>query len=219
MSEADYVDSARIAYDHSTAQFVEVVGTGLNPQFEAPLDRAVLEVFSQQLAKCGRGLVADIGCGPGRVAAYLAESGLEVWGFDISERMIEAARVAHPDLRFEVGSLTDLPVDDGSVVGAAYWYSIIATPLSELALVWGELDRVLAKNGRAIVAFQSGENAVDRRPDAYGSGTELLLYHHRVDDVIDSLTEAGFTIRADIRRQPELQHETTCQAALLVQRN
>ena len=218
MPPSDHVDSARVAYDHSATRFVEVVGTRLNPDFEAPLDRAVLEVFAQQVTGCGPGLALDIGCGPGRVAAFLAENGLRVCGVDISVRMVEAARAAHPQLRFEVGALTDLPVEDGSVVGAAYWYSIIATPLLELPSVWAELDRVLARDGRVLVAFQSGNNEVDRRVNAYGSETELLLYHHRVEDVAESLVEAGFVVRADIRREPELQYETTSQAALLIQR-
>lgn len=72
---------------------------------------------------------------------------------DISSKMIEAARSAHPELRFDVGSLTRLPSRDRSLSGVVYWYSIIATPPDELDTVWQELDRVLSSSGRILVGI------------------------------------------------------------------
>ncbi len=40
--------------------------------------------------------VLDVGCGPGRHAAALAEAGMEVVGIDISERFVELARQSAP---------------------------------------------------------------------------------------------------------------------------
>ena len=81
--------------------------------------------------------------------------------------MIEAARSAHPHLRFDVGPLTDFPGLDGSVAGAVYWYSIITTPPSELPAVWNELDRILRTDDHVLVAFQAGENEPVERADAW----------------------------------------------------
>lgn len=55
-----------------------------------------------------RGPVADLGCGPGKVTAHLAELGVPAFGVDLSPKMIELARQAHPGLHFEVGSMTSL---------------------------------------------------------------------------------------------------------------
>jgi SAM-dependent methyltransferase len=218
MPEPDYVTAARMVYDYSARLYVDEVGTQVSARFEAPLDRAVLEAFVELVATRGPGPVLDIGCGPGRVAAYLADRGLAVRGVDISLRMVEAARAAHPALRFDVGPLTELPVSAASLLGAVYWYSIIATPLPELRNVWRELDRALAADGHVLVAFQGGENDRVERPDAYGSSIDLTLYRHSADDVVESLGAAGFDVRADIRRKAELPHEAGPQVFLLVER-
>nr|WP_239157776.1 class I SAM-dependent methyltransferase [Streptomyces sp. SID13726] len=51
------------------------------------------------------GPVADVGSGPGHVTAALHALGIPVFGVDVSPRMVELARRAHPDLRFHVGSI------------------------------------------------------------------------------------------------------------------
>ena len=218
MSEPDYVTSARIVYDHSAEHYVDELGTQVTARFEAPLDRAVLDAFVEIVSARSSGLVLDVGCGPGRVARYFADRGLTVLGTDLSSRMVEAARAAHPDLRFEEGSLNALPVPAASLIGAVYWYSIIATPIDALRDAWQELDRALAVDGHALVGFQSGDNERVDRPKAYGSSVDLTLYRHSVDAVTASLAAAGFAVAADIRRRAELSHETTPQAFLLIRR-
>ena len=49
----------------------------------------------------------DIGCGNGALTASLAKRGAAVTGLDLSESGIALARAAHPDVRFEVGSVYD----------------------------------------------------------------------------------------------------------------
>ena len=74
------------------------------------------------------GPVADVGCGTGRLTAYLDGLGIDVVGIDLSPGMIAVARRAYPALRFEVGSMTALDLPDGGVAGVLAWYSIIHTP-------------------------------------------------------------------------------------------
>ena len=218
MQEPGFVTSSRTVYDRSAQHYVDNVGTAIDPQFEAPLDRAVLDAFAEHVRANGTGPVLDIGCGPGRVAAHLAARGVNVGGIDIAPAMIAAARAAHPLLQFDVGEIAALPADDGSMLAAVYWYSIITTPLSELPRAWRELHRVLAPDGHALIAFQAGDNEHVERENAYGSGADLTLYRHNVSDVQQTLTSNGFSIHAEIVRQPELAHETTPQALLFVRR-
>ena len=57
-----------------------------------PLDRAVLAAFAEQVRAGGGGLVADLGCGEGRIGAHLAGLGLDVTGINLSPAMTEIAR-------------------------------------------------------------------------------------------------------------------------------
>lgn len=218
-AEPHHVVTSREVYDHSVEQYLEAVGDMVSAEFEAPIDLAVLTAFAQEIASESPGPVVDAGCGPGRITRFLADAGLDICGVDISSRMIEAARSAHPQLRFDVGSLTALPSPDRSVSGVVYWYSIIATPPDELGAVWQELDRVLSSRGRALVAFQAGESDLVERTNAYGSASTLRLYRHRVDDVVRSLDQAGFEVLIDVRRKAALSHETTQQAILVAHRS
>jgi 2-polyprenyl-3-methyl-5-hydroxy-6-metoxy-1,4-benzoquinol methylase len=74
-------DATRAAYDATAEFYARVVGTEVSPDFEGPLDRALLAAFAE-VVQTRAGVVADIGCGPGRVAAFLAARGVEVVGVD-----------------------------------------------------------------------------------------------------------------------------------------
>ena len=63
-------------------------------------------------ARCGRGLrTRTRHCAPARFP------GLDAFGIDLSSVMIDVARREATGLRFEVGSMTDLPLADASVAG------------------------------------------------------------------------------------------------------
>ncbi len=214
MTDPDHLASTRHVYDKSAADYAEAVGTTVSPAFETPIDRGVLGAFVRQVEESGGGPVADVGCGVGRVTAYLADRNLDIRGVDLSPGMVEVARSAHPDLRFEVGSLTALPFDRESLSGAVLWYSIIHTALPDLPQVWHELRRVLASPGHLLVAFQAGGNDKEVQPNAHGTGSTLRHYRHMLEDVAASLGEAGFDVRARWWREAELAHETTPQAGI-----
>ena len=64
-----------------------------------PFDRSLLDRFAAAVA--GRGRVCDVGCGPGHVGRYLAARGVEVFGLDLSPRMVELARRLNPGIPFD----------------------------------------------------------------------------------------------------------------------
>lgn len=222
MTELPHIADSRIVYDRSAARYIDAIGVNINEQFEAPLDRAMLAVFATKLATSAPGIVLDAGCGPGRVAAFLANAldnaVHEIRGIDIAPAMITAARAAHPQLQFEVGSLTHLNAPDASVVGAVYWYSIITTPIAELHHVWSDLDRVLASGGEVLIAFQAGTDTSITRTDVYGSGATLTLYQHAMESVVASLAAGGFKVYAQVHRMPQFDHETHQQAFMFARR-
>ncbi len=218
MGEIDHVAEARAVFDESADAYVAFAGAEVSGVTEGPIDRSLLLAFVELINAGPGGLVADVGCGPGRVAALLAEHEIRVVGFDISEGLLAHARVTHPGLIFEQGQLDDLPVADGSLVGAVCWYSIIHTPPAELDAAFGELARVLEPGGHLFLAFQEGDGEEVRRLDAQGSGLPLSSYRHSVDDVADRLCAASFVVHATTRRQPEFDHEPTPQAFVFARR-
>jgi DNA-binding transcriptional ArsR family regulator len=68
---------------------------------------------------CG-GTVADLGCGTGFLATWLAERGAQVVAVDHSERMLASARLrsAADRISFRQGELDALPLRDGEVEAA-----------------------------------------------------------------------------------------------------
>lgn len=209
----DHERRSRDAYGRSARHYVDAVGTSISSAFEARFDVGILDTF---VDAAGDGVVLDAGCGTGRVARFVADRGRSVVGVDVAPGMVDAAAKAHPDLRFVVGSLAQLPLTDGSVVAAIYWYSIITTPPLLLGDVWTETARVLAGSGRALVAFQAGDGTGVLRPDAYGTGVDLTLYRHDPDEVAEGLDRSGFDVVDVALRGPEFAHETTPQAFVTV---
>lgn len=125
MTEPYDVTETRAAYDTVSKAYAEIVDPSVT---ETSFDAGVLDTFAAYVRKDGGGLVGDIGCGPGRITAYLAERGLDVFGVDLSTGMIAQAMERHPALRFEVGDMARLPLRDGELAGVLAWYSLIHTP-------------------------------------------------------------------------------------------
>jgi trans-aconitate methyltransferase len=71
-----------------------------------PFDRELLDRFAERVGTRRR--VCDVGCGPGHVARYLHERGVDVFGLDLWPRMVEIARRLNPDIDFVVGDMQAL---------------------------------------------------------------------------------------------------------------
>jgi len=217
VTEPEHVSAARAVYDATAEQYARRIGIDVSAAFEGPVDRAFLAAFVEFVGLTA-GLVADVGCGPGRVAAWLKAHGLDVVGVDVSHAMLTVARGAHPDIRFEEGHLTALPFEDGSLVGAVCWYSIIHTPPEHLHEAFSELQRVLSGGGHLLVAFQAGDSKGVHRTDAYGTGHSLTYFRHCSQEVARSLVAAGLQPHAQAVRGPELAHESTPQAFIIARK-
>jgi SAM-dependent methyltransferase len=214
MSGEDHVAPARAVYDVAASRYAEFVGTEISSATEGPIDQSLLVAFVELVKRQTIDRVADVGCGSGRAAAFMAERGLDVVGVDVSPAMLAVARNAHPGIRFEEGQLDGLPFESGVLAGAVCWYSIIYTPPDRLAEAFGELARVLMPGGYLLLAFQADGEPV-RRTDAHGTRLPLTSYRHSVEAVAACLVDIGFKIYATVLRAPELDNETTFQGFLI----
>jgi SAM-dependent methyltransferase len=210
MAGEDHVATARVVYDMAALRYVQFVGTEINSATEGPIDQSLLAGFVELVKRHTIDRVADVGCGPGRAAAFMAERGLDVIGVDVSEPMLGVARNAHPYIKFEKGQLDALPFESGVLAGVVCWYSIIYTPPDRLADAFGELARVLIPGGYILLAFQAEDEPV-HNTNAHGTHLPLTSYRHSVQEVAASLEDVGFKIYATVLRAAELDHETSFQ--------
>jgi ubiquinone/menaquinone biosynthesis C-methylase UbiE len=195
--------------------YVQFVGTEISPATEGPIDRSVLGAFVELIKGRTVGRVADVGCGPGRVAAFMAEHGLDVVGVDVSQAMLAVARTAHPHIKFVEGQADSLPIETGALARAVCWYSVIYTPPDRLADTFEELTRVLIPGGYLLLAFQAGSGNSVYRAHAQGTHLPLTSYRHSVEQVASCLEESGCKIHTTVLRAPELEHETTSQGFIV----
>jgi uncharacterized protein len=138
------------------------------------------------------GPVADVGTGPGHVAARLAESGASVLGVDLSPAMVDEARNLFPDVQFEVGDLTNLlrPRAAAGWSAITAWYAFVHMATSELPAVLAGLARLLVPGGRLAFALHVGEE-VRHLDELFGAPVDLDFVLHKASEVVDAVTAAG----------------------------
>jgi methionyl-tRNA synthetase len=111
--------AVRRTYDAVAEEYTATFGDDLD---RLPFDRQFLDEFLARLP--GRGPVLEVGCGPGQVAAYLAERGGEVVGIDVAPRMLEIVRRLHREVVVAAADLRELPLRSSSCAGVAAWYAL-----------------------------------------------------------------------------------------------
>lgn len=186
----------RESYDSAAEVYAEHLATELTHK---PLDRHLLNRFAEEMR--GRGLVADLGCGPGHVTRYLQEQGVTALGIDLSEQMINVAKRLNPGIDFRVGDMRRLDLPDVVLAGAVAFYSIVHFAPSELGAVMLELRRVLVEGGSALVSFHVGEQVV-HVDDLFGAPVDLDFRFHAPKDVVDALQCANLQVREHVEREP-----------------
>jgi SAM-dependent methyltransferase len=191
-----YLDTTRSSYDAIAAGYASQLEGEIETRV---IDRAALTAFAELV---GAGRAVDLGCGPGHVAAFLAERMVDVFGIDLSPGMVEQARTLHPHLHFEVGSMTALTLADESVDGICAWYSIIHVPDEHLPAAFAEFHRVLRPGGHVVLAFQVG-GETGMRTEAFGHEIALTWHRRPPERVAALLAAAGLPVRATLVREPE----------------
>lgn len=197
------------SYDVVAERYAQEFGDELAVK---PVDRALYALFAELVHDLEPGgTVGDVGCGPGHVAAHLAGLGLDVVGVDVSPGMISVARRRYPDLRFEVGTFTDLPADDGEWAGAVAPYSLIHLDREGRRAAAFELAR--AVRGWLLVAFHVSDaetpmRAVRHHNEWWGHEVNLDFHFLDPDEVTADLGAAGFSVVSRTDREPwdEVEH-------------
>ena len=195
MDVEGWLADTRISYDTVAASYADQVR---NLLAETPYERAILALFADLVHAAGGGAVADVGCGPGRITAHLHELGVDAFGIDLSPGMIDVARRDHPGLRFEVGSMTDLDLADGSVAGLVAWYSLIHIPDDQIGSVFAHFRRVLRPGGPLLLSFHVGDESRLKTQGYGGHPMKVHVHRRQPAQVAAWLRETGFTVEAQM---------------------
>jgi SAM-dependent methyltransferase len=199
-NEDSWLTDIRTSYDTVADSYAAQVRDTLAG---APYARAALTLLAELVRAGGGGPVADVGCGPGHVTAYLRELGADAFGIDLSPGMVELARRDYPGTRFEVGSMTDLSLADASVAGLLAFWSLVHIPDAEIPVVLGQFRRVLRPGGLLLVGFHAGEGA-RLKTEGYGGRPMNVYVHRRTPERMSAwLRDAGFTIEAQLLDGPD----------------
>ena len=155
-----------------------------------PFDRWLLD----RVAALAGGPVADVGTGPGHVAARLAAAGAAVTGVDLSPEMVAEARRRFPDLAFEVGDLTALlrPPTAAGWGAITAWYALVHVAPSELGPAVGSLARVLAPGGWLALALHTGTE-VRHADELWDQPVDVDFVLHDAATVLAAVRGAGLT--------------------------
>jgi len=114
--------------------------------------------------------IMDLGCGTGHLTAQIAESGAQVTGVDRSAEMVAAARLAYPNLKFEVSDARNLAYrEEFDAVFSNATLHWIHEPEQVLQGVW----RALRSGGRFVAEF-GGKKNIRAMQEAFDSALEEL---------------------------------------------
>jgi SAM-dependent methyltransferase len=140
--------------------------------------RAELEALFGRLGADPRGgTCVEVGCGPGRMTAALAERFDHVVGLDVSPAMVEQARAAVPDERVEFRAVSGERldgVDDASADVLVCYLVLQHLPTRDAVLAYfSEFARVLAPGGEAFVQLPILDDGL--RPRAWRALRSALI--------------------------------------------
>lgn len=212
-------DRTRDSYDALAAPYARRYDDELTRK---PYDRALLAVFAERARAAAAAhptpTVADLGCGPGQVAAHLHSLGLDTTGVDISPGMLAVARELHPDVAFVEGDLLALPVPDQAWDGITAFYAICHVDPGALPAVFTEMRRALRPGGPLLLAFHVGDE-VRHVDDMLDTRVDLDFHFHPMATVATALEQSGLTVESTLQRRPHEPHESTQRGYVLATRS
>jgi SAM-dependent methyltransferase len=202
----------RLSYDAVADDYAAGFGDELARK---PLDRALLACLAEQI---GQGAaVADLGCGPGHVAAWLADRGVAAVGIDLAPGMVAVGRRDFPAVEFREGDLLELPAADGEFGAAVAFYSIIHLEAGELSRAFDEVHRVLRYDGLFLVSFHIGSE-VRHLDEWLGHGVDVDFRFFQPAEIAAGLEGSGFRVEMRLERVSYPGEVETRRAYLLARR-
>jgi SAM-dependent methyltransferase len=164
-----------------------------------PRERDLLRRFAHQCRN--RGLICDLGCGPGHIARYIRDFNPDVMGLDISLGSLMQARWSNSEILFLQGDMLALPFAAGKMGGIVAFYSIVHFDGPEVDQALTEMRRVLSPEGQLLLGFHVGTNVV-HVDEELGVRVDLDARFFLMDDLTHRLTRLSFRVVEQFQRDP-----------------
>ncbi|HEY7349833.1 MAG TPA: class I SAM-dependent methyltransferase [Ktedonobacterales bacterium] len=177
----------------------EYANTFFDELARKPFDRQLLDRFAQSVQALG--LVCDVGCGPGHIARYLYERGVQVCGLDLSAEMVRVAQRLNPQIPFEQGNMLSLSAPDGTWGGIACFYSLIHLSRSVVPQALAGFWRALRPGGRLLLAVHGGAGEV-HSGEWFGKPVSIDATLFESQELAGYLGAAGFAVEESLARSP-----------------
>ena len=121
-------------------------------------DKEWLQQFADEIRK--RGLILDVGCGPGNFAEFLIKRGLSVVGVDISDEMIAIARKNVPRAEFIQCDCRHMNFKESSFDGILAAYSLLHLPKADATGVIKLCEKFLKRGGVLALMMKDGAGEI-----------------------------------------------------------
>ncbi len=187
--------SIAASYSAAAAAYADTLGNELAGK---PMDRRLLTLLADRVDQSG--VICDLCCGPGQIAAYLATMHARVMGVDISPGMAREASIRHRDIPFCVGNIRTL-TPGTNWCGIACFYGIVHLDEEGLQESLEAMARALKHGGLLLLAFHCGneEKAVN---SLFGVDVDLKFRYFPLSSVLSAVRDAGFSVELALERAP-----------------
>ncbi|HEY6232393.1 MAG TPA: class I SAM-dependent methyltransferase [Pyrinomonadaceae bacterium] len=181
----------RVAEHYATEYFRELE--------RKPFDCELLDRLAERVK--GKGTVCELGCGPGQVARYLKDRGVDMRGVDLSAEMVKVAGRLSPDIPFSQGDMSALDLAENSIAALVLFYSIIHIRREDVVRAFQQMNRVLIPGGSVFVSFQGGDGEL-HRDEWFGQPVSIDFRLFQPDEMRGYLERAGFENIVAVEREP-----------------
>lgn len=165
-----------------------------------PLDSLLLKSFAEH--NKSKGLMLDLGCGPGQTTNFLFENGAnDILGTDISTGMISQARNIFPGVPFMQMDMLSLDYADASLGSVLAFYSIVHLSLEQIDKLLTDLKRMIIPGGDLLLAFHIGNETI-HRDEFLEETVDIDFYFFEKAAILNLLSQNGFQLRDCIERFP-----------------
>lgn len=111
------------------------------------------------------GVTADVGCGNGRDANWLANKGFKVSGFDASSELLKLASSLYPEISFKQALLPALQEIQTKFDNVLCETVIMHLPKDQIQEALQNLNRIVKEGGILYVSWRVTENEDSRHAD------------------------------------------------------
>jgi len=196
MTSPQNVSDVQTSYNLIADEYVRHIYDELQHK---PFDCELLNRFAERVRNAG--LICDIGTGPGHVARYLHDRGVNICGIDLAPEMVDHARRLNPGIAFQQGDMFGLDIADETFAGITAFYALVNIPRAHVEQALRELLRVLKPGGLMLLGFHLGDE-IRHQDEMWGVQVSLDFFFFRSDEMVVYLRSAGYEIEEIIERDP-----------------